>query len=216
MIAEPDVTLTDWALALEAAGLAAVAGRTGTPRLWVAFFASISAAALLGGITHGFFPDAEGPAATVLWRTTLLAVGITSATAIAAGVQTVGTVRLARCVTRWVLAAFVAYAGVVLFLSRAYAVALVAYLPATLFLLAVFVTAQRQGRSRHAFAGAIGVGVLLAGSWIQWRGISLPALRLGHNTLYHIVAMIALLLIYRSMRGLVAPGRSRCSLDGSS
>jgi hypothetical protein len=215
VIAEPDVALTDLALALEAAVLAAIAGRS-EPGPWVAFFASISAAALLGGITHGFFPEAQGPAGTALWRATLLAVGVTSASAIVAGGQTLGTVRLARCVRRGVLAAFVVYAGVVLFLSDAYAVALVSYLPATLFLLAVFVTAERQGRSRHALAGAIGIGVLLAGSWVQWHGISLPALGLGHNALYHVIAMVALLLIYVGMRGLRAPGRSRCCLDGGS
>lgn len=207
--------MTDFALALEAAALAVVTVRM-EPRAWVAFFASIGAAALLGGITHGFFPDAEGLVALALWRMTLLAVGITSATAIVAGVQSLGTVKLARCVTRWVVAGFVVYAGVVLFLSGAYVVALVAYLPATLFLLAVFVTAWRQSRSRRAFAGAIGIGVLLAGSWVQWRAIGLPSLGLSHNALYHLIAMIALLLIYRGMRGLRAPGRSRCFLDGSS
>jgi hypothetical protein len=64
------------------------------------------------------------------------------------------------------------------------AAAIAAHVPATLFVL----------------AGAIGVVVLLAGSWIQWRGVALPAAGPGHNALYHVVEMMALPLVYRGAR----------------
>jgi len=53
MIAEPDVALTDFALAVESAWLGALVSRRGAPtparRWWTAFFWSVGAGALLGG-----------------------------------------------------------------------------------------------------------------------------------------------------------------------
>ena len=207
MIAEPDVTLTDWALAVEAAALAVLVARTPAARAWVMFFGSIAVAALLGGIAHGFFPDGHGAAGIAVWRATLLALGVTSAAAVGAGADALlGTPRTRR-MTRAAFMMLAVYAGVVLLVTDAFAVAIAAYLPATLFLLMVFVAVHRSTRSAGPLAGAIGLVVLLLGSWVQWRGIGLPALGLGHNALYHVIEMIALPLVYCGARGVTAPGR---------
>lgn len=207
MIAEPDVTLTDWALALEAGMLAVLGGRAAMPRAWVMFFGSIAAAAFLGGITHGFFAEGRGVAAAVLWRTTLLALGMTSVAAVTAGAQALRPTGNARPVCQSAVVAFVVYTGVVLFLSDAFVVAVVAYVPATVFLLVVFVVVQRRMPSRAPLAGAAGIGVLWLGSWVQWRGVALPALGLSPNALYHVIEMIAVPLIYGGARGLGGPRR---------
>ena len=207
MIAEPDVTLTDWALAVEAVMLAVLGDRASVPRVWVVFFGSIAVAAFLGGIMHGFFGEGRGMAATVLWRMTLLTLGVTSVAAVAAGAWALRPAGDARALRRSAVVAFVVYAGVVLFLSDAFAVAVVAYLPATVFLLAVFVAVQRRTLSRAPLAGAVGIGVLWLGSWVQWRGLALSAVGLSPNALYHVIEMIALPLIYGGARGLGGPRR---------
>jgi len=204
VITEADVTLTDWALAIEAAVLATLLGRSAPA--WQAFFGSIGVAAFLGGVTHGFFADGLGWAATALWRATLLALGVTSVAAIVAGAEAVspGLVRGAR---RAAIVGMLAYAAVIVFVTDTFAVAVIAYLPATLFLLAVFAIVYRRTRERGSLAGVAGLGVLLLGSWVQWRGLSVPALGLTHNALYHVIQALALPLIYRGAMDLRARAR---------
>jgi hypothetical protein len=66
---------------------------------------------------------------------------------------------------------------------------------AALALLAAFVAIHRRTRSRDALAGAIGVVVLLAGSWIQWRGVAPRGAGPGHDARDHVVEMMALPLV---------------------
>ncbi len=71
---EPDVTLTDYALALEGI-LFLVLLQRGHARPWglrswfSLFFASVSAASLCGGTVHGFFLDEQTLGHTILWWT---------------------------------------------------------------------------------------------------------------------------------------------------
>ena len=74
---EPDVTLTDYALAMEGI-LFLILLQRGRARSWgmrswfSLFFASVSAASLCGGTVHGFFLDEQTLGHTILWPTTLL------------------------------------------------------------------------------------------------------------------------------------------------
>ena len=79
-IAEPAVTLSDWALTIEctccAALLARQPARNSLRRAGIALFAATGVAALLGGIVHGFFPgDRPHRLRDPLWAATLLAIG---------------------------------------------------------------------------------------------------------------------------------------------
>ena len=79
-IAEPDVALTDFGLALLAAILAVAlvrggGGSTVLRRRFVAFFAAVAVASLAGGLDHGFFRQPPGAAHDVLWATALIAIG---------------------------------------------------------------------------------------------------------------------------------------------
>jgi len=206
MIAEPDVTLTDYGLAVLSVGLAWALprGPRGSPaRAWRAFFGAVAVAAAVGGTVHGFFPDPASGPGRVLWQVTLLAIGATALAAwwIAAGMLSTGwggAVRLAAAL------ALVVYAAAVVAVSDDFRVAIVCYVPATVFLLGVLARAAWRGRDGAAVA-ALGLVVLLAGSWIQWQGIGLAALRLTHNALYHVVEAVALLLLCLGARRLLAP-----------
>src|SRR5205823_6043329 len=69
---EPDVALTDYALALECTVFAYLLQR----REHALFFGSAAVASLAGGTVHGFFLDARTLGNAVLWRLTLIAIGV--------------------------------------------------------------------------------------------------------------------------------------------
>jgi hypothetical protein len=111
VITEPDVTLTDWGLAVESAILARLIAGVGGPvptRAWlVLFFASTALAALTGGAVHGLFLDPTSAGQRVLWPVTLLAIGATASAAWAAGGY---VARVGRAIVTGAGIAFVAYA----------------------------------------------------------------------------------------------------------
>lgn len=219
MIAEPDVALTDYGLTILGAWLAwALPATAGSPAAWRVFFASISVAAAAGGTVHGFFPEDHGAAGTLLWRVALLAIGVTALAAWWIGAGLLGPTP-ARAVRGVAALALLLYAAVVLAVDDDFRVAIVYYLPATVFLLVVAGRAAWQGREGTA-ATALGLVVLLAGSWVQWRGLGLETLPLSHNALYHVIEALALLLLFLGARRLLASsgaigvaaahGRRRC------
>ena len=144
-IAEPDVTLTDYGLAIECAWLAAFLLRTPTRAAplrfyFVAFFCAVGLAALLGGTEHGFLLDDTTLLHRVVWKGTLVAIGGSALAAWFAGAELI-----AAAPARWIKAgAVVLFVGYVVAVARsdAFLVAIVHYLPAVVFLLTVFVLGQ--------------------------------------------------------------------------
>jgi len=208
---EPDVTITDFILALEALVFAALIARSTatTPlRAWfVLFFGATAIASLAGGSVHGFFPT-SGPAeagpyviGNVLWRTVLLALGVVSASAWAIGAHLLFTDRTARFVATAAWVEFVAYAFVVIFVTDAFLLAIVNYLPATLFLIVAFYAHYRAHPGEPILLGLTGLILTLVAAGIQRAGIGLP--HFNHNAIYHLLQGIALLLIFGAARVLV-------------
>jgi hypothetical protein len=205
MLSEPDVTLSDYGVAVEAALLAWLARRRGAdPRLTgplAVFFASVAVAAAAGGTVHGFWPDATG-AGRALWRLTLLALGVTTWAAWAIGARLSWPPRGARVLE--VVAAGVAlgYAGLVLAGADRFGVAVAHYLPATLFLLLAVAWAAHRAGTRRAWLAAAGLGLMLVGAVLQQRAVALHPVYLTHNTVYHLIQAGALLLFYAGSREL--------------
>lgn len=197
---EPDVTLTDYAIALECLILCVVAlrwhARHDLRRWWVVFFASIGFAAAVGGTMHGFFPDEEAVIGRSLWLATMLTLGVTSLAAWA-----VGSVLLRM---EWIrgtaVALFVIYALVVLLVSREFLVAIVMYLPATVFLLAVLVSRHRREPHRALTLAITGVVLTFVAAGIQQAQLGVHPVYFDHNALYHVVQGVALFLIFIGAR----------------
>jgi len=201
---EPDVTITDYLLAAEALTFAVLLARAASAtalRGWfVLFFGATAIASLAGGSVHGFFPT-SGPAdagpyviGNVLWRTVLLALGIVSASAWAIGARLLFTERTAFFVTTAAWVEFVVYAGLVVFVTDAFLLAIVNYLPATLFLIVAFFAHYRAHPATPILAGLTGLIVTLVAAAVQRVGIGLPYF--NHNAIYHLLQGIALLLIF--------------------
>ena len=193
---EPDVTLTDYALALECAVFCVLLLRGGgwdvLRRWWAVFFASVGLAALIGGTVHGFLP---GNAA--LWTATMLTLGVTSLAGWYIGSLLLGM--------RWLRPVAVVllgiYAGIVLFVNSTFVVAIAMYLPATVFLLLAMVARYATTRDRAAATGVVGLLLTFAAAAVQQLRIGLHPVYFNHNALYHVIQFVALWMIFVAARG---------------
>jgi hypothetical protein len=208
-LTRPAVSLTDFALAIECAAFALVLIRRPASdpvlrRWFVAFFASVAAASLLGGTMHGFFEYSTSPVRTILWTCTLLSILVTSFAAWSIAAILELDTRAGKVARRFGQAQLLVLSLVVLFVTRGFLVAIIAYLPATLFLLASLSLAYRRRRDSALAWGVAGLTLILAGSAVQQAGITVHPVYLDHNTLYHVIQGIALWMIYRAAKWIVA------------
>lgn len=206
---EPDVVLTDYALALECIvfvwWLHRRGGKNSLLKKWMhLFFGSLAAASLAGGTVHGFFPDRHSPGGLLLWKATLLAIGVTALAAWNLGGGLLFSSRGARWMARAAALQFLLYAGVVLFLNHQFGVAILDYLPPTLFLLVAFMVTARRGRSPAASLGTAGLALTLLAAASQQMRITLHPAYFDHNALYHTIQAVALVFIFVGFRGLLA------------
>ncbi len=210
-IAEPDVTLTDYGLALECALFAVLLARlrdgADPARGWfLVFFAALSVAALAGGTSHGFFYDETTLTYQVVWKTTLLAIGVVALSAWMIGSR-FEFAHSAGIVLRWTGAAlFIGYCPVVLFVRDTFAVAIVHYLPAVFFLLYAFARSYRRSRKPYLLNGLVGLSLTLVAAGIQQLGIPLHPVYFDHNALYHLAQAVALLILFLSARQIIRHG----------
>ncbi|MEX2286615.1 MAG: hypothetical protein WD648_05960 [Planctomycetaceae bacterium] len=205
---EPDVALTDFAIALECVVFAVLLWRnrvraTGL-RFWFAlFFASVSVASLCGGLVHGFFLDEQSRGQAILWPATLLAIGVAAFSAWAIGATLVFPPRVSRSVKVAAVGQLAIYSPVVLFHNQEFAVALVNNLPAIVFLLIVLVLAYRREKHQGLLLAAGGLALTLIGGLGQQLGIGIHPKYFNHNALYHVIQAVALFLFFLGGRGLL-------------
>jgi hypothetical protein len=209
MIAEPDVTLTDYGLAIECALLAVFLYHTPTSALrlrlhFVVFFCAVGLAALLGGTEHGFLLDKTTPLHTAVWKGTLVAIGVSALAAWLAGAELIASTP-----ARWIKAgAVVLFIGYLFAVARsdAFLVAIVHYLPAVIFLLAVFAWHYARGRDPPYLWGALALLLTFAAAGVQQARIGLHPVLFNHNALYHLIQAVALLSLFLAARGILRSG----------
>jgi hypothetical protein len=209
---EPDVALTDFALAVECAVFLWWLSRLSAPsplRRWaMVFFAALVVAPLAGGLVHGFFLDSGSPGHRVLWPVTLMAIGLAAAGAWMIGAWLQCSPAGARRIGRAVALALVVYWVVVLFLFQSFVVAILFYLPAAVFLLATVLLRHARTGERAARLAAFGLILTFVASAVQIGRVALHPVYFNHNALYHAVQAIALALLYVALRDFIA-GASR-------
>jgi hypothetical protein len=206
---EPDVTLTDYGIALECAILAGLLyrrrrGRGDLRRSFVLFFASSALGALAGGTVHGFFLDDGSLAGATLWRAALLALGVTAFAAWSIGARLALTARTARIVEALAALELAAYAVIVIAFDQRFLVAIANYAPAVAFLAVSFLVAYRRHRSRPLLTGLAGLLLTAAAAVVQRQRIALHPTLFNHNALYHAIQMVAFVLIFQAGRYVVA------------
>jgi hypothetical protein len=192
---EADVALTDFALALECAIFVVWILRrlaASSYRSWVVtLFASISAGALCGGLTHAYFWDESTPGNRVLWIATMLAIGVSALACLNLSAEVLD--RRWRALRIFAAIEFLAYASLVAAGMRAYKFVIFDYVPAAIFLLICCSLAFTRGRRNLAWA-IVGLLLTFVAAAIQMLHISAPGI--SHNALYHLVQAVALLLIF--------------------
>jgi len=205
---EPDVTLTDLAIALECLAFCVLAARWTTAdarmrQLWIGFFASVAAGALFGGLVHGFFLNTDSPGHSAFWLLTLLALGCTSAIMWLIGSRLQLSKPVATWVNRFAVAQFAAYALIVITVDQRFVVAIATYLPATVFLTVAMILTYRRARTSAMAYGITGLGLTFVAAAVQQLKIALHPVYFNHNALYHAIQGIALYLIFRGARWIV-------------
>jgi hypothetical protein len=217
---EPDVVITDLVLAVECGLLAALLWQRppGLLRLrFVALFIALGAAALLGAISHGFFPhqfapwyDADTLVEELIWRGTMVSIGVAALAAWAAAVRVLGVQHTAQNVLVTVgVSMFLTYVLWIIFVSDEFRYAILYYTPAAVFLGIALTLEWRRDRDPNIALGILGMALTFVAAGIQQAEISLHPLYFDYNALYHVVQGVGLFLIYRAAARLTGARAAR-------
>ena len=198
---EPDVTLTDFALAALCSGLTVSLvrqgdGGPGVRRAFAALFAAIALASLLGGIWHGVLAATGSPQAPFVWTTTMLALG-TAASALWMIAAHLASSPVWRGILPFVaFAQFLALAAVVFFRTQSYSVVGLTVLPPLVVVIAQVLASYRGSGSSRLLVAAAGLLLVVAANVLQRLHVSLPAAGLSANALYHVLQDTAFLTVF--------------------
>ncbi|MCH7793669.1 MAG: hypothetical protein IH900_00810 [Proteobacteria bacterium] len=207
---EPDVTLTDYGLVVECAVFAFLLCRKGADdrllRVWFAvLFGALAVASLAGGTVHGFFLDPATLGHRVLWPASLLAIGVATLAGWSAGARIGFSARVARWISLVAAGGFAGYATVVLFFAQTFRAAMLNYLPAAVFLLAIFLRAYARDKATAPLLGISGLVLTFIAGAIQQLGVSPHPVYFNHNAFYHLIQATALFLLFLAARRFVSP-----------
>jgi len=207
---EPDVTLTDYALALEcgvfAYWLFQEGGDLDSICFWYGvFFFTIAVAAFVGGTVHGYVPDESSSVHRGLWCVTLIAVGATAWCGWIIGARAYFGDVFVTIIYWGASLVFAVYVAAVLFGARDYSLAILHYLPSAGFLFVTYCLVYRANGDYKALVGAGGLFLTLIAAVIQYRRWGLHPVYFSPNALYHAVQAVGLFLIYWSVRCFTIP-----------
>jgi len=213
-VSEVVVGVTDYLLTLECALFAAVLARVGgaspeVRRFFVVFFVSLAVTSLTGGTYHLWFSGSSSVTANVLWKTTMVALGVAAFAAWAAGACLLFAQALRARVIKAALAEFLAYAIYAAAIDDRFLVAIANYIPAVVFLGIAFALSYRRRPAPPVMLGLLGLIVTGIAAAVQRSGFSLHPVYFNHNATYHLVQAAGIFLIF-----LAASFLSRTSLRG--
>lgn len=161
---------------------------------WQAALLLLALSALVGGIDHGFVePLGDTPARRLLMRTNWLLLGLTTAVVLLTTARQFWSPRWQRPAAGVAVAQFLLLALLVVVVDR-FIVVIANYAPVIVLLLAFSVWGLRNGRGSRAMV--IGLTIMIAASLVQVLrvGVFYP---LDHNGLYHLIAMVGVIFLYR-------------------
>jgi len=197
-ITEPATMLTDFAIAVVCTAFASAVtpfAQWGARDLWALSFAATAAAAVVGGVVHGFALHLDPATKQRLWKVTQYLMGITGLAILAAAVVAFTGPR----VRPWLLAAALAkFAAYVTTVSRRddYSIVVLDYGASMLALAALAAVAWARTGAAAAPWLVAGVAVSAVAAAVQVRKIA-PHPRFNHNDLYHVIQIVALYLFFR-------------------
>ncbi len=205
-ISEPMTLVTDYLLALLAAWLGrdlliqgSGSGERSRSLLGGAFLA-LALGAFLGGTSHGFIQQLGAAGNAILWRATMVSIGVTSFLFLAAAANAALGGGWRRGLVALAAIELVVYGWWVTARDDDFRWAIYDYVPAMLVTAVLMAVLWRRGRPSGGWIVA-GIAVSFVGAGVQMSGFSLHR-HFNHNDLYHVIQMGALYLLYRGGRGL--------------
>jgi hypothetical protein len=205
LIHEPDVALTDYALAVETAVFAVRLWRqrpaTPVRRVAALIFACLCVSSVTGGSYHGFFPGGtEGPGGWAVWITTMLILGVVAGLAWVLFFLLLGGARGLRAVVVAVTAGFLVYAYVVVRIDHSFRVSAIASAPPVLAVLVLMLARVVRGGHGNAARASAAIVLMLAAAVLQQLHVGLHPRWFNHNALYHLLEGIALAVLFVAVR----------------
>ncbi|MDU8911436.1 DUF6962 family protein [Aestuariicoccus sp. MJ-SS9] len=206
---EPDVTLSDFALAAECAVFCWVLirrepGTLQMNRLFALLFAALGASSLLGGLWHGVFSGDQTEAGRWVWFGCMAALAFAAvaiwhiAAALAPPWLAPGPIRA----LAW--GQLAAQLGILAFVSHAFAIGPAGLAPPVLLLMALYLSRYRTAGDGRLLAGFAGLALAMVPGLVIFFGVSLHPLWASTNTLYHACQFVAFWLVFLSVPGLRA------------
>ncbi len=163
-------------------------------KIWAISFISLSLSAFLGGISHGFGPKLSKIAKMIIWRLTLLLVGLTALVLLFSvlTIITNGTINIRILPFLITLYGYYIYK---VYKNDSFLIAIKFYLPLIVISLACFLYVFFYKGYVGALFISVGLLVTLFASLIQSSKIVLHN-HFNHNDLFHIVQMIGMYLMF--------------------
>lgn len=215
---EIDVILTDYLLSIESFVFGLIIYKiSGISRLssaFLIFFGAFFFSSFLGGTVHGFFNE-PGTVHTILWKLTLLSIGVA-----AYGLAQAGLVLLQiySAKIRILLALILSVYSVLIFFEDHFYIAILCYLPATLLMLFGFVKVYLKWRESEVLMGVLGLILSLVAALFQQFKISIHPQYFNHNSVYHCILMLVLVVVFIAARNVclrkTGLSTGNCVLEG--
>lgn len=191
---ERDVALTDYAIFIQCMAFSFLLARR--QAAYAVLFLMTGLAALTGGTVHGFFVAHDRGLASVLWVSTLLFIGGAAVASWIAAVQPWLNRRWLRAAIAVGVLEWLAFAAVVLWVDRSFAIAIYQHLPAAAALLVSYVVLYVRRRDARVAAGIGGLVLVFVAGALQQQAYSPVPTLLTFNAFYHVLQMVALLGIF--------------------
>ncbi len=207
LLQQPAVAITDFLLAFETIILGWVILNIRSKsrvRLFVfLFYISLALGSILGGIVHGFFPEAGSFWNLILWKSTMISIGLVALFAwLIAGDLVLS--KYNKLILYLAPFEFLLYSFFIIFVSSKFNTAILNYLPAIIFLFIAFSILYFRRKNLSILLGLVGIILTFISAWIQQAQIALHPIYFNHNALYHLVQAIALLLIFFALKKIIS------------
>jgi hypothetical protein len=147
---------------------------------------------------HGFFKATDSRGRAILWPATLISILVSglAVSFVAAHLQlNTAAERVVRVVATLLL---ISLTIAVLLASHSFAIAIVGYLPATLFLLYAFIATYERTGARAIGWGIAGVSLSIVAAVLQRLRVGIHRIFLDHNAVYHLIQAAAFWMIYKA------------------
>lgn len=201
---EPDVTITDFALAIECAVFAVLLVRRGAPgnttnRLFALTFAALCASSLFGGIWHGVFSGTETQVGRWVWFATMTALACAALMLWRVGASWIGHDPWAGRIREVAFVQFVAQVVTSAFITDAFAIGAVGMMPPIALVTVLYTNRYRTTRSQRALSGVAGLSLAVFSGLVIAFDVSLHPVWATTHAVYHALQFVAFLLVFLSV-----------------